>query len=493
MPVRICVAIRETTTDRAVAALSRAAALADLVEIRADYIQDLDLPRLFNNKPCPVIFTLRSYQEGGYYSGTERSRLETILEAARTGADYVDIEYSAFWQGIIETVPKQQVILSYHNFEETPADLDSLLESMAAAGAGILKVATRAKRLSDNLCIARALKLAETRQWNLCALAMGSAGFPSRVLGPNWGSWMTFASLPGSEGTAEGQVAADELAGRYRVREIGRETQLYGVVGKPLGHTLSPLIHNVAFASRGLDALYLPLEAADLDDFLEFQAACPVRGSSVTIPFKEAACALAHSLSVEANETGAVNTLVQCPSGWHGENTDVEGFIKPLRRRLHIGRIRAVVLGAGGAARSVVQGLRSHGAPVCVVARDSVKAQRLAEKFSVEFARWDQLPHLRWDLLVNATPVGMHPDVEQSPVPADSLTGTWVYDLVYNPRETRLLKDAALRGCHAISGVEMFLGQAIKQQKLWCGEPVPELAMNDALEAWLAGTIHSQK
>lgn len=440
-------------------------------------------------KPCPVIFTLRSRDEGGSYGGSERSRLETILEAARAGADYVDVEYSAFWRTILESVSRQRVILSYHNFEETPTNLESLMESMATTGAGIFKIATRARRLSDNLKIARALKYAAMRQWNLCALAMGSEGIPSRVFGPYWGSCMAFASLPGSEGTAEGQVSADDMVSRYRVREIGPETQLYGVLGRPLAHSLSPLIHNVAFAARGLNALYLPLEAADIDDFLEFHASCPVQGVSVTIPYKEAARTVAQSLSVEANETGAVNTLVRQKAGWHGENTDVDGFMRPLRRHLRVGRMRVVVLGAGGAARSVVQGLRAQGAAVCIVARDAAKAKIVGDQFKAEHARWDQLQHLKWDLLVNATPLGMYPEVERSPMLPEWLTGEWVYDLVYNPRETQLLKDAVLRGCKTISGMEMFLGQAVRQQQLWCGDPVPEQAMREALEAWMISAV----
>jgi 3-dehydroquinate dehydratase/shikimate dehydrogenase len=488
VPARVCIAIRESTTEEAVAAIYRASVWADLVEVRADYIQDLDIVHVLKDKPCPIIFTLRPHDEGGNFSGSERCRLEMILEAAAAGADYVDVEFSSFWQGVLESVPRERVILSYHNFEETPATLEHLLESMAATGAGILKIATRANRLSDNLRIARALEIAAAKRWNLCALAMGNEGIASRILGPLWGSWMTFASLPGHEGTAEGQLPADELADRYRVREIGRETLLYGVLGKPLRHTLSPLLHNAAFVSRGLDALYLPLEAEGIEDFLEFSSVCEVQGVSVTLPYKEAACRLAHSLSVEANDTGAVNTLVRHDSGWHGENTDVDGFMRPLRRRLHVGSLRAVVLGAGGAARSVVQGLSSQGASVCVVARDPGRARQLADKFKAEHARWDQLPHLRWDMLINATPVGMHPETEKSPVPADWLSGEWVYDLVYNPRETRLLKDAVVRGCKTISGLEMFLGQAVKQQQLWCGGQAPEPAMREALEGWLLRT-----
>ncbi len=482
MPGRICVAIGESTTEGAVAAISRAAAWADLVEIRADHIQDLDLGRLLRQKPCPVLFTLRSREEGGNYTGSELGRLEIIVQAARAGADYVDVEYSAFWKAVLEAVPKERVVLSNHNFEDTPSDPVPLMEAMASTGAGVLKIATRARRLSDCLRIERALKHAAERGINLCALAMGSPGIPTRIFGPRWGSWMTFASLPGESGTADGQLPADEMVSSYRIRDMGSDVRIFGVLGKPLGHSKSPLVHNAAFLARGVNAVYLPLEAADIEDFLEFDASVPIEGASVTIPFKEPACSLAHSLSVEANETGAVNTLVRRPPGWHGENTDVEGFMRPLRRRLHLCRMPVLVLGAGGAARAVVHGLRAQEAAVCVVARDPFKGKQLAERFKAEHAPWDQLQHLKWDLLVNATPVGMHPDVEQSPVPAECLTGEWVYDLVYNPRETRLLKDAASRGCKTISGMEMFIGQAMKQQQIWCGGPVPEQAMREALD-----------
>jgi len=297
---------------------------------------------------------------------------------------------------------------------------------------------------------------------------------------------MTFASLPGGEPTADGQVDADELVSRYRVRQISASTKIYGVVGAPLAHSLSSPLHNEAFVARDLDAVYLPLEADTFNDFLAFQDSVPIQGASITIPYKEAAHAIVRSLSAEANDTQAVNTLVLREGGWHGENTDISAFIGPLRRRMSLNRTQAVVLGAGGAARAVVYALKTHGASVCVVSRDAAKGQALAGQFRAEHANWDQLKGLRWNLLVNATPVGMFPDVEQSPLRADWLQGEWVYDLVYNPPETRLLKEAALRGLKTISGIEMFVGQALRQHQLWCGGPAPEEAMRDALKSELA-------
>ncbi len=486
MAIRICVAVREATSEGAVRSACRAAEWADIVEIRADFVRDLDVPRLLRNKPCPILFTLRSRQEGGDYGGTEQERLETLLKAARCGADWVDVEYSASYRTVLNEVEPARVILSYHNFDETPASLVSKVAEMATAGAGILKVATRANRLSDNLTIASALAHAASHKIDLCALAMGPGGVPSRVLAPAWGSWMTFASLPGGTPTADGQVPVDQMADLYRVRQITPKTPVYGVLGNPLTHSLSPRLHNSAFAACRRDAVYIPLEAHGIDDFALFCREVRVEGASVTIPFKESVRTCASSLSVEADQTGAINTLLWRNGAWHGENTDIAGFLKPLRQRTDPARLRAVVLGAGGAARAVTYGLASQGADVCVVARDPAKADTLARRFGVRRANWGDLSAVRWDLLVNATPVGTYPNVDESPVPGEWLTGEWVYDLVYNPGETRLLKEASQRGCKVIRGAEMLLAQAIQQQFHWFGAVPPEEVMRAALDEALA-------
>lgn len=486
MPVRVCVSICESTTSAAVEAAGRALEWADLIEIRADYIQDLDLGRLFAEKRIPIIFTLRPLREGGRYDGAESTRLETIQEAARLGADYVDVEYESFWQAVLDVVPAKRVILSHHNFAETPADLEPLAETMAATGAGVIKIATKACSLADNLRIYKLLNFASSRKLKLCALAMGREGMPSRILGAHWGSFMTFASLPGGAPAAEGQIPADELSESYRIRRIDDDTCFYGVLGKPLGQSLSPRIHNAAFIAQGRNASCIPLECSGMEDFSLFDSAIPLQGLSVTIPYKKEACRFATSLSVEADFSGAVNTLVRRGIGWHGENTDIDGFIRPLRRRMHLSRLRAVVLGGGDAARAVVCALRSHGAAICVVTRNPAQRTEIAQKFETESESWEKLPSLHWDLLVNTTPVGMHPHVDQTPVPPESLTGKWVYDLVCNPRETKLLKDAAARGCTTVSGFEMFLGQALKQQQLWGAAQPPENVMREALDAALS-------
>jgi 3-dehydroquinate dehydratase/shikimate dehydrogenase len=489
MSTRICVTIKETSTAQAVLAAKLASPWADLVEFRADYIHDLSIRALLEQKPCPTLFTLRGRQEGGEYAGSDSDRYEAWAEAVRCGADYVDVEFSAVRKELPPGVPSQRAVLSHHNFEGTPLSLESLAREMAATGAEVLKIATTARALTDNLIIFQLLEFAKRESLNICALAMGCKGIPSRILGPLRGSWMTFASLPGGEPTAEGQIPADLLVERYRARQLGPEPKLYGVVGKPLAHSLSPHIHNAVFAARGNDALFLPLEASSFEDFLNLQASLQLEGASVTIPYKGDAFASVESRSPSASETGAVNTLVRREGGWHGDNTDVDGFIDPLKRRVQLRNLRALVLGAGGAARAVICGLRREGAAVTISARSPVKARDLAGAFGVGFCEWEKLAPLQWDLLVNATPVGMHPNLDATPMPADHLTGPWVYDLIYNPVETRLLREAGRQGCRTIAGAEMFLGQARAQQNLWDPSPIPpnvmERAVSEAL-GWVA-------
>ena len=485
MSTRVCVSIGEETTARAVDKIRYASRWADLVEVRADYIQDLDLTQLFRSKPCPIIFTLRSPAEGGKFTGSETDRIRQIIHAEARGADYVDVEFSADWKQVLDAVPSESVILSYHNFAETPRSLASVFDAMARTPAAIIKIAVRAECLADNLRIASILRQGSAAGKRTIGLAMGGSGIVSRILGPSWGSWLTFASLPDGSPTADGQIPADSLIERYRIQAIARDSEIYGVVGKPLAHSLSPAIHNAVFASEKGKRVFVPLEASSLEDFVEFHGFCPIRGASVTIPYKEDAFALSESLSESARGTGSVNTLVRTETGWHGDNTDVAGFLKPLIEAFPLAGVRAAVLGAGGAARAAAYGLKSRGAAVWVVARTPSKGQRLAENLEVDWIPWERLPGLSWDLLVNATPIGMYPDVHACPLDPDLLTGGCVYDLVYNPERTRLLLEAARRGCTTVTGKEMFLGQAVKQQQVWFGQLPAEAVMRRALETAL--------
>jgi shikimate dehydrogenase len=307
---------------------------------------------------------------------------------------------------------------------------------------------------------------------------MGPTGLPTRVAPAHFGSCWTYAG----NGVAPGQVPTNRLIDEFRVREVDRATPLYAVVGRPIGHSVSPAMHNAAFASLGVPGVYIPCQAASLDDFVALADALPIVGVSVTAPFKEAAAILT---TAAVRGESALNTLRRAPGGqWEGLNTDVDGFLAPLDGIELAGR-RAAVVGAGGAARSVTEGLRRKQARITVHARRPDAAASFARELGLVDGGWP-VPAGSWDLLVNTTPVGTRPDVEATPVEGGVLDGQLVYDLVYNPRPTRLLREAAAAGCRTIDGLEMLVQQAVRQFAWWTGVTPPADVMRAAAERRLA-------
>jgi 3-dehydroquinate dehydratase/shikimate dehydrogenase len=302
------------------------------------------------------------------------------------------------------------------------------------------------------------------------------------VCAARFGSAWTYA------GTLDGigQIGPAALVEQYGFRSITADTRIFGIVGRPLSHSVSPAMHNAALRAAGIDAVYLSLPAVDVDDFFAFAGAFDVSGASVTIPYKVDLAARADEVDPLVRRVGALNTLRMVGGRWHGANTDVAGFLEPLRRRgLALRGLRAAVLGAGGSARAVTVALTGAGAIVTVHARDRERAQRLAEASGAQAAAWPPASG-SWELLVNCTPVGMHPAVEVTPVPAELLTGAVVYDLVYNPLETRLLADARRAGCQPIGGLDMLVAQAQDQFHWWTGQRPADGVMRKAALARLA-------
>ncbi|MGE3276212.1 MAG: type I 3-dehydroquinate dehydratase [Vicinamibacterales bacterium] len=448
---------------------------ADLVELRLDGVAGLDVARALAGRRLPVIATCRPVWEGGCFQGSEAERRAVLEQALAAGAEYVDVEFRAsFWRELV-AAGGPRVVISRHDFDGVPADLRDLVREMARTGAGVVKVAVMAHRLGDVL----ALRGLADQAPRLVAIAMGEAGLLSRVLASRFGSAWTYAG----DAVAPGQRPAPE----YRALGFGRVsdgTSIYGVVGRPVAHSLSPAMHNAAFVAAGLDAVYLPLAAADFADFLEVAGALGLAGASVTAPFKLDAFAAAAPDDDDSRLTGSANTLRRDGGRWLARNTDVAGFLAPLDLAGAVDGRRATVLGAGGAARAAIRGLRARGAAVRVSARRNEAGARLAEEMGVGTAPWP--PAGEWDLLVNATPVGTWPDVERSPVPGLAFSGRLAYDLVYNPVETRFLRDARAAGLTTIDGLEMLVAQAREQFEWWTGRPAPARVMRDAALAALA-------
>jgi 3-dehydroquinate dehydratase/shikimate dehydrogenase len=395
------------------------------------------------------------------------------------GADYVDIEWRAHFDDLLEVSGGQRVVLSMHEFDGVPRDMGDRTQAMRATGAEVVKVAVMARRLSDNLAL---LPLAKAGVPTVL-VAMGAAGVPSRVLAARVGSCWTYAG----DRAAPGQLPATELCGVYGFRRIGARTAIYGVVGQPIDHSLSPVMHNAAFRHARIDAVYLPLAAEDLDDFFSFAEVFGVRAASVTAPFKVAAFERADESDPVSRRIRSVNTLRRDGRRWIACNTDVAAFLGPLQRTMDVHGARVTVMGAGGAARAVALALGSAGARVSISARHRSRADEVAGLAGATVAAWPVEPG-SWDVLVNATPVGTFPELDDTPLTGDAFGGRVVYDLVYNPPTTRLLREAAAAGCHTISGLDMLVAQAQRQFEWWTGMRPSERVMRDAALRYLQQT-----
>jgi 3-dehydroquinate dehydratase/shikimate dehydrogenase len=469
MPPLIVDAVAAASPDAMRAA--RDASRADLVELRLDLLDRPDADAALAGRRRPVIATCRASWEGGRFAGSEAERLAILSRALELGADYVDLEWKA--AAALDAWPaeaRSRVVLSHHDFDGVPADLADRVRDMRRFGTGLVKVAVTAASLRDALPLIAIGRAAAREAQPIVVIAMGTPGIATRVLPAHVGSAWTY----GGNGVAPGQVTVDRLRDEFRVGAVSATTPVYAVVGKPIGHSVSPAMHNAAFAATGVDGVYLPCEAADFADFLALADVLPIVGASVTAPYKEDAART-------AGQAGALNTLRRSPAGgWEGTNTDVEGFLAPLAAERLAGA-RAAVVGAGGSARSVVAGLASRGARVSVHARRPEAAAALAAAAGVSAGGWPVAPG-SWDLLINTTPVGTFPDVDRTPVERASLDGGLVYDLVYNPRPTRLLRDAAAAGCRTLDGLEMLVAQAVRQFAWWTGVTPEARVLRDAAQ-----------
>lgn len=474
---RLCVTVMAPTMEALRTRRDRLAG-ADLVELRLDGVDRPDVRGALEGRPCPVIVTCRASWEGGAYQGTEEERLDLLAAALEAGAEYVDVEWKALSPAFAGGRHRDRIVVSMHDFSGIPEDLAARVAAMRGTGAGTVKVAVMAQRLADNLTLLDRVRPAESPS---VAIAMGEAGLPSRVLASRFGSRWTYAT--DAAPVAAGQSGWIRMRDEFRYRTIGTATDIYGVVGRPVSHSLSPVMHNAAFAALGRDAVYLPLAAADFDDFRVFAEAVGLRGASVTAPFKVPAFDLAGAVDAEGQQARAINTLRMRDGRWEGRNTDAAGFMAPLASRDLAGQ-RVTVLGAGGAARSVAMALRQAGARVTIAARRRDRAEEVAARAGAAVTDWPPAPGT-WDLLVNATPIGTSPAIGESPLPAESLDGRLVYDLVYNPPRTTLLALAAARGCEVIGGLDMLVAQAAAQFSWWTGVPAPDPIMREAALARL--------
>lgn len=464
-----------------------------LIELRLDSYADLSVPNLDRALQVygpNVAVTYRHPLEGGREPHvSDHERLGFLVHAAHNGARYVDIEARSLTPKFDRGNAK--VILSYHSFAGVP-ELGQLLRefrSMRSTGADIVKIACLPKMIDDSVPLLRLLMETRATGSSVIVLGMGEAGFWTRVAGPLFDTPFTYARGVNAPGTAPGQPSWRDLEELYRYRQIKPGWPVYGVIGNPIGHSLSPLLHNTALRHLNMDGVYIPFKVeGDPVTFVKDFEPLGLKGVSVTIPHKETIMAICSELDPVAKAVGAVNTLVLRPDGsWYGANTDVAGAMESLEAVAgSLAGKRVAVLGAGGAGKAVAHGAKTRGAEVFLfdVARE--RAEALARAIGATVISASELAARKVDVVVNVTPVGMHPNVESSPlekeqIPADSV----VFDVVYNPLRTRLLQWAEERGCKTVSGLSMFVRQGLRQFEMWTGKQAPYDVVERALRAAL--------
>ena len=493
----ICVSVCAETADEMIAKIKEAERFADVIEVRFDCLRTNEISKVrsqisnlkFNK---PLLATFRSQDQGGLRSQS----IEQRKEFWRSGP-------GEFWGSDLEedifnaSGGLANRIISKHDLVGVPADLDATYEQLASFDADIVKLAITANDITDCLPIWKLLERAQTENKQFVPIAMGDAGKWTRILGLAHGAYMTYASLESGGETAPGQVTARDLVEVYRVKELDKNTQVFGVIGDPVAQSLSPYMHNPAFADRGVNAVFLSLLVKDLHEFMRRMVKPETRevelnfgGFSVTMPHKQAIIPHLDAIDPTAKAIGAVNTVKFTDGKLTGYNTDAHGFITPLKAKYgDLINARVAVFGAGGAARACVYALKQEGADVTVFAREAAKGKAFADEFGVTFSEisnfksWISNLGSNFDILVDATPLGMKgPHENDALFTADELAGLkFVYDLVTKTTNTPLIAEAKKAGIPAIGGLDMLIAQGCKQFEIWTGLEAPAELMRDSL------------
>jgi len=483
---RICAVVAERTAARMAVQVRAAMRQTHTVELRLDWLRsDRERARLLRwlrkakLRGVTFIATCRRRPGGGQLTGGVGDELRWLREAGDAGCQWCDVEIETLRElrgkPIRELGLPPQVLLSVHDFRRTPP-VGPVLNSLSRYDVDAVKVAANAKTIGDSVRLLRAAR----RSKNIVAVPMGDVGLPARMLALREGSALAYA--PVAEATAPGQVSLIEMQRLYRAHKLTRRTGVYGVIGNPVGHSLSPLLHNTGFVARRVDAVYLPFLVPELRDFLRAIPELGIRGFSVTLPHKQSI--LRHLADCEplAAEIGAVNTVVVRRDGsLYGCNTDYVGVLRALQAKLPLPGSRVLIFGAGGSARAAAFALARAGAIVNICARRERAAKELARAVGGEVVPRRALGTEFFDAILNSTPVGMHPQVAISPLAARELNCRVVMDLIYRPQRTQMLRLAAQKGITTVSGVEMFLAQGIAQWEIWTERRAPEAAMRAAV------------
>lgn len=461
---------------------------AKLCELRLDYISgEVNLKRLLDHRPGPVIISCRRQADGGKWQGTEAERMVLLRTAIAEGVEYVDLE-----EDVAEAVPRfgtTKRIVSLHDFSKTPSDLPAVHARLAAKQADIVKIATMANNPNDNV---RMLSLIAQSSVPTVGMCMGDMGMPTRILAGRFGAPFTYATFHHERALAPGQLSYKQMTEIYHYDSIDKDTEVFGVIADPIGHSLSPVIHNAAFHAAGMNRVYVPFRVPKehLQSFLGDCRVLGIKGLSVTIPHKETVLKQCTKVDRAVAGIGAANTLLFQQGDLIGHNSDHAAAMDSLLKAMKLADSEhpfasrtALVLGAGGAAKAIAFGLSHRGANVVVAARNVDKAKFFVDHFQSRAVDWDARHTINADILVNCTPIGMHPNVDETPFDKHHLRPSMVvFDTVYNPEQTLLVKQAREKHSIVITGVEMFVRQAAIQYHYFTGQAAPADLMRETLK-----------
>ena len=498
--LRVCVPICEATIAAARETIARAAEVADIIELRLDCLSPNELNRaselksVLDSLSVPVIITLRPREQGGTREFDLAVRKHDWFSAADSPQILRDIELDLALEdpGVFGSVQMDRLICSHHDFSGVLLNAEQIYEQLARTPAGILKLAVQAHDVTDCIPMFQLLERARREQREMIAIAMGPAGIATRILGPSRGAFLTYAALDEKNATATGQLTVAELDSLYRIDRINQETLITGLIGLPVTQSVSPNMHNAALEAAGRDGVYIPFPVRDVTEFLKRmvhprtrEMEWNIRGLSVTAPHKSAVISALDWVEPTAAGLGAVNTIVVEGDELHGYNTDGLAFIQVIKEAFgELRNARCAVIGSGGVARAILWSLKQATASTTVFARNEAQSKALAAEFGGGYESLVNPGFATFDLVINATPLGTTGAMqEETPATAAQLRGARLAcDLVYNPLETRFLREARAAGCQTLGGLPMLVKQGLEQFRLWTGIEASEQVMSHAAQ-----------
>lgn len=483
----LCVVIPGPLFEEAKQQILNTQSDAGLYEFRIDKFSFSDInliKQLQQLAGHPVIFTLRSIAQGGAYEGNEEDYFQRIRQLISLEPDYLDLEanFSAeFFEEMAQTSSKTKIICSWHDFKETPRNLQYIYDTMQKKPAQLYKLATMANSSLDALRMLSFIKENADQGNSFIGICMGEHGQLTRILGSIFGNTITYVASDANHATAPGQLDLATLISVYNFKKLNKNTKVFGLIGDPVRHSRSFLVHNATMKELELNAVYVKMRVIqeELAEFFVLAKNIGFKGLSVTMPLKEKILDFVKFQQPEVQSIGAANTLLFSLNDISGFNTDGIAVSELIENKMHIKNKKIVILGAGGAAKAIAYALHQHGAKLIFLNRTLAKAKELATIYGGKSDTLDAFPEISkegYDVLINCTSIGMGKDKNCPISPEWLLTNRLVVDIVSLPKETILLQEAKKRECDIIYGYEMFILQAVKQFKIWFGDQIEQSA-----------------